>query len=109
MSRQGQERPKRRSADDWQGLLSRFAGSGLSVADFCAREGVSDTSFHRWRGRLGLAGAGNGAMVTASLPAAAFLDVGGLGEANAPPRLELTLDLDGRLQLRLRCTADVLP
>jgi hypothetical protein len=84
MSRNGQELRLRRSADDWQGLLSRFAGSGLSVADFCAQEGISDTSFHRWRGRLGLAGAGNGAMVTASSPAAAFLDVGGLREVTPP-------------------------
>ncbi|MEF8701294.1 MAG: hypothetical protein V5B33_18680 [Candidatus Accumulibacter sp. UW20] len=45
MSKNGQELRLRRSADDWQGLLSRFAGSGLSVTDFCAQEGISDTSF----------------------------------------------------------------
>jgi hypothetical protein len=84
MARNGQELRLRRSADDWQGLLPRFAGSGLSVADFCAQEGISDTSFHRWRGRLGLAGAGKGARVTASSPSAAFLDVGGLREVRPP-------------------------
>jgi hypothetical protein len=84
MSRKGQERPKRRSADDWQGLLSRFAGSGLSVADFYAQEGVSDTSFHRWRGRLVWQVPGKGARVTASSPSAAFLDVGGLREVRPP-------------------------
>ena len=101
MARNPQELRKRRSADDWQGLLSGFDGSGLSVADFCAQEGISDTSFHRWRGRLGLSCAGNGARITASSPATAFLDVGGLREVSAPSRLELTLDLGGGLQLHL--------
>jgi hypothetical protein len=38
--------------------LSRFSGSGLSVTGFSERERISDTSYHRWRGRLGLAGGG---------------------------------------------------
>jgi hypothetical protein len=35
----------------WRALLGRFAGSGLGVAAFCHREGVSAASFHRWRRR----------------------------------------------------------
>ncbi|MEF8699747.1 MAG: IS66 family insertion sequence element accessory protein TnpB [Candidatus Accumulibacter sp. UW20] len=101
MSKNGQELRLRRSADDWQGLLSRFAGSGLSVTDFCAQEGISDTSFHRWRGRLGGAGAEKGTRLTASSPSAAFVDVGALREGSPPSRLELTLDLGGGLQLHL--------
>jgi len=46
----------KRGAEQWRVLLSRFDGSGLSVAEFCAREGSSDTSFHRWRSRLRAAG-----------------------------------------------------
>ncbi len=48
----------KRSANQRQELLSRFSGSGLSVTGFSERERISDTSYHRWRGRLGLAGGG---------------------------------------------------
>jgi hypothetical protein len=40
----------------WEQRLQRFARSGLSVAAFCAREGVSSASFYAWRRRLGEAG-----------------------------------------------------
>jgi hypothetical protein len=36
----------------WRLRLKRFAGSGLSVARFCEAEGVSASSFFRWRKRI---------------------------------------------------------
>jgi transposase-like protein len=88
----------KRGAEQWRVLLSRFDGSGLSVAEFCAREGISDTSFHRWRGRLQAAGSGK---PDRAAPAA-FLDAGVLRrEHPSAARLELTLDLGGGLQLSL--------
>lgn len=33
----------------WRQRLDRFERSGLTVASFCAREGVSTASFYRWR------------------------------------------------------------
>jgi transposase len=39
----------------WQQRLDRFRRSGLTVAAFCDREGVSAASFYAWRRRLGLA------------------------------------------------------
>jgi hypothetical protein len=36
----------------WQQRLQRFARSGLTVAAFCAREGVSSASFYAWKRRL---------------------------------------------------------
>ena len=36
----------------WRQRLQRQADSGLSIAAFCAREGVSCTSFHAWKRRL---------------------------------------------------------
>ena len=36
----------------WRDRLRRHAQSGLSVAAFCAREGVSTPSFYAWRRRL---------------------------------------------------------
>jgi transposase-like protein len=37
---------------DWQSRLECQKTSGLSIDDFCAREGVSRSSFYRWVGRL---------------------------------------------------------
>ena len=37
---------------DWQARLDSQKTSGLSIDDFCAREGVSRSSFYRWVGRL---------------------------------------------------------
>src|SRR5262245_31725848 len=36
----------------WQQRLQRFRHSGLSVAYFCDREGISTASFYTWRRRL---------------------------------------------------------
>jgi hypothetical protein len=33
----------------WQERLARWQGQGVSVTDFCDREGVSQQSFFRWR------------------------------------------------------------
>lgn len=37
----------------WQEIMGRQAGSGLSVRQFCAAEGVSQASFYAWRRKLG--------------------------------------------------------
>ncbi|MEF8728593.1 MAG: IS66 family insertion sequence element accessory protein TnpB [Accumulibacter sp.] len=88
----------KRGAEQWRVLLSRFDGSGLCVAEFCAREGISDTSFHRWRSRLRAAGS---SQPERAAPAV-FLDAGVLRrEPPSAARLELTLDLGGGLQLSL--------
>ena len=36
----------------WRQRLRRQTSSGLSIAAFCAREGVSSASFHAWKRRL---------------------------------------------------------
>jgi hypothetical protein len=36
----------------WRGILKRQAGSGLSVSEFCASEGISQPSFYTWRKKL---------------------------------------------------------
>jgi putative transposase len=79
-----ESRRARRSADEWRQVLSRFVGSGLAVEAFCNREGISDTSFYRWRSRLG-----------------APMGRCEQRETERPGRIELTLDLGGGLQLHL--------
>ena len=40
------------ASEVWQQRLGRFAAAGLSVREFCDREGVSQASFYKWRRRL---------------------------------------------------------
>ncbi len=37
---------------DWQERLERFKASGLDVDVFCLKEGVSRSTFYRWKDRL---------------------------------------------------------
>ena len=43
--------PKKLAA--WRARLEQFSRSELSVAQFCARESVSEASFYHWRKKLG--------------------------------------------------------
>ena len=36
----------------WRGVFDRWEGSGMTVGEFCRREGVSEWSFYRWRKRI---------------------------------------------------------
>ena len=38
---------------EWRERLGRYRASGLTVAGFCEREGVSTAAFYAWRKRLG--------------------------------------------------------
>ncbi len=100
---------KRRRLDlsSWREVMRRFDAAGKSVQAFCASEGLSTTSFYRWRERLERA---NREAVAVPRQAAAptaharsatdFVDLGSLlgGGAGA---LELKLDLGGGVLLTL--------
>lgn len=97
-SSEGKVRRRRRSADEWRALVTRFEGSNLGAAAFCLGEGISVASLHRWRGLL--AGDGDGRLETAP----SFVDLGALapGVPGAPAgRLEVKLDLGGGMVLHL--------
>lgn len=87
---------RQRSAAVWGSLVTGFASSGLTLEDYCAREGICRASFYRWRALLG--GAATGVSVA---PAAesAFVDLGTL--ATPSSRLELRLDLGGGVILHI--------
>jgi hypothetical protein len=38
--------------EQWRQRIERQRGSGLSIAEFCRREGVSQASFHAWKRKL---------------------------------------------------------
>jgi putative transposase len=101
---EGQGRRRRRGADEWRAMLSRFNAGSLSVEAFCLAESVSTASFYRWRALLGKEG--KPSQGREAKPA--FVDLGTLRPAPAanngqPPaeRLELKLDLGGGLVLHL--------
>ena len=105
-SSQGNKR-RRLNERAWRDLFKRFDGAGLTVQAFCQREGLSRSSFHRWRSllpmRAGAAAAAPAGTSDARQRAAQFVDLGLLGAAAtaAPAGLELRLDLGGGLSLTL--------
>ena len=103
----GKQSNKRRRFNErgWRDLFKRFDGAGLTVEAFCKAEGLSRSSFNRWRSRLpmraGAATAVGASDVRQSCPP--FVDLGLLGAADtaAPAGLEMRLDLGGGLSLTL--------
>ncbi len=86
---------------DWQQRVEGQKASGLSVDEFCAREGVSRTNFYRWMRRL-QDGIPDSVAAEEQPPAAAevvrpnFLPV----SLQAPP-VEVELPNGGRVRLPL--------
>jgi hypothetical protein len=80
----------RRSAAMWRELFSRQASSGLSVPEFCRREGINASLFWRWRSSLKASGKVI-RVPTRDEPAAEapvkFIDLGGIGSGG--PRFEV--------------------
>lgn len=90
----GQSKRVRRSATVWRGLFSRQSSSGLSVPEFCRREGINASLFRRWR--LTLKDSVRGHRVAARAQPAAevavpFIDLGDLRPGG--PRFEVRLEL----------------
>lgn len=96
---------KRRGIEVWRSLVSGQAGSGLSVAGYCARESITVSSFRRWRRLLDAGSAtergGTSAVVsTRKAPAVPrFVDLGTLPERGMPVALRLELGSGVVLQL----------
>jgi transposase-like protein len=77
------------AAERWRGILRRHRASGLSVAAFCRRAGVSPVSFYAWRRKLG--------------KETAFVEVKVAGEASPVPTADgIELRLPGRRCLVVR-------
>lgn len=92
---------RRRSRQEWQAVLSRFAGSGLGVEPFCLQEGLSASAFRRWRRRLGDEASSPGRTVAQQVPEpTGFVDAGTL-KLGGSGRLELRLDLGDGVILHL--------
>src|SRR5262245_2738304 len=88
----------------WRDRLRRQVDSGLTIAQFCAREGLSTATFHSWKRRLRLVELADTLPAPPAPPA--FLPVtvrlAELAAADAP---SIVADLPNGIRLRIP-TAD---
>ena len=103
-------RQTRRRLDEqsWRGVLERFDGAAMTVQEFCLREGLTRSSFTRWRARLRSrpqrVPAPAASKAAASAPKPSFVDLGLLGAAARAAEhagLDLRIELGGGLSLHL--------
>jgi putative transposase len=92
----------------WCELLARFESADETVEAFCAREGVSKSTFNRWRSRgITVPAPTVAASTSASMTAptnSGFVDLGGLRGPSSRSdggRVELTLELGGGVTLHV--------
>lgn len=105
-SKPGQTR-RRLSEQAWRAVLGRFDGAAMTVQEFCLREGLTRSSFIRWRARLRSSLRQVAALEVAPAPKPgpadppkpSFVDLGLLGGASAA--LDLRIELGGGISLHL--------
>lgn len=97
---------QRRSESAWRELVERHAQSGLTVSEFCEREGIKSASLYGWRSRLREGLQGEPSAVSAprrtrstESPPAGFIDLGSLGSGVS--RFEIRLELGHGVALHL--------
>ena len=91
----------RNGRSDWQAVVDRFRGSGLSQKRFCEKEGVSLSTFSYWMKK---------ASATTESGSARFVELGFLSPSPAPqPAVEseheLVVELPLGVVLRFRGVA----
>jgi len=97
---------QRRSESTWRELVERQEQSGLSVAQFCEREGIKSASLYGWRSRL-RGGPKDTAVPEVTpkkakhreAPSSGFIDLGALGSSRS--RFEIRLELGHGVLLHL--------
>jgi transposase-like protein len=98
----GQSKRVRRGVAGWRKLFSRQSRSGLSVSEFCGREGINAGLFRRWQARL-RDSRPEAPLAMPVKPGATdlrpFIELGDLRSGSA--RLEVRLDLGEGLVLSI--------
>ena len=87
----------RRSRDEWQDLVVRFEKSGQTREQFCIEQGVSLSSFSRWRQLLRDAGSRGPAAGEAL-----FVELTPDAETSRTPVWDVELQLGAGVLLRVR-------
>jgi putative transposase len=96
---------QRRSVSAWREIVTRQEQSGLTVTEFCEREGLKAASLYGWRVRLRQEATGKKTSPTLSSRAPVektpeqFIDLGAIGAGRG--RFEVRLDLGGGVLLQL--------
>ena len=100
----------RRDADKerfWQGCVTRWRRSGLSVREFCRREALSEPSFYSWRRELARREEGQAVPHRSSRPRfrsmqrpTAFVPVQVIAPQAASSAVEIILPRGRRVRLR---------
>jgi transposase-like protein len=80
----------RRTKKEWTEILRRFDSSGLGPREYCRREGLPQSSFQRWRNRLG------------SAAPSEFVELTPSTTERATSSWELEVSLPNGVQLQLR-------
>ena len=88
---------RRRGRQEWETVIARFAESGLGVEPFCVREGLSESTFRRWRSLLGEPST---QCAAPAMERIGFVDAGTL-KLGGTGRLELRLELGDGVILHL--------
>jgi putative transposase len=92
----------RRGAAVWRELFSRQGFSGLTVTEFCRREGINAGLFRRWRSALDRSSEASEAAaesVSGAKSMAPFIDLGALSSRGS--RFEVRVDLGDGVVLNL--------
>ena len=97
---------QRRSESAWREIVARQEQSGLTVQEFCEREGLKTASLYGWRVRVRQGPAGKSASprrsrrrASAERVSGEFIDLGAIDSARG--RFEVRLDLGGGVLLHL--------
>jgi hypothetical protein len=97
---------QRRSESAWREVVDGQEQSGLTVAQFCEREGIKSASLYGWRSRLRGRTKNTGVSEVApkkskhgEAPSSGFIDLGALGSSRS--RFEIRLELGHGLLLHL--------
>jgi len=100
---------RRHSEQAWRAMIEGQRRSGMSIEAFCAREGVSRSSFGRWRSMIAARTNGSaneiGAIGESSIFDArggGFVDAGVLAAGAASEPVEIRLELGGGLVVTIR-------
>lgn len=94
--------PIPRDQKAWRELVERQTASGLTVREFCRREGLSAWSLYEWRSKLRNGGAEDPPALAGKVSsprAVPFIDLGALEPGRS--RCEVRLELGGGVVLQV--------
>lgn len=95
---------RRLGIDEWRKVFGRFERTDMTVGEFCKREGLCVSSFHRWRPRVEPVLVAQDVAVAAKpkvVMSTGFVDLGSIGQALPAHKLDVRLDLGGGVTLHI--------